>query len=58
MILSLPDATTEDSAAADTRLTVLQAAESFARWTEATLHLLAGDEVDLWARGHRLPHLG
>lgn len=39
------------------RLALLQAAESFGRWAEATMHLVAGDEVDLWAREHRLPHV-
>lgn len=38
------------------RLHVQQAAEAFGRWTEATVHLVAGDEVDLWAREHRVPH--
>ncbi|MGI4757962.1 MAG: hypothetical protein ACRYGF_14065 [Janthinobacterium lividum] len=37
------------------RVHLLQAAEAFGRWTESTLHLLAGDPVDLWAREHRVP---
>ena len=40
------------------RLHLLEAAEAFGRWAEATLHLVAGDAVDLWAREHRTPHLG
>ncbi len=39
-----------------TRLHLLQAAEAFGRWTESTMHLVAGEEVDLWAREHRVPH--
>lgn len=38
------------------RLQLLQAAEAFGRWAEATMHLVAGDEVHLWALEHRVPH--
>jgi|GEM_PF-6070826 len=36
-------------------LHLLQAAEAFGRWTESTMHLVAGDEVNLWAREGRIP---
>ena len=38
------------------RLPVLQAAEAYGRWVESTMHLLAGENVDLWAREHRVPN--
>ena len=40
-----------------TRLHLLQAAEAFGRWVEATVHLVAGEEPDLWAREGRVPHV-
>lgn len=40
-----------------TRLHLLQAAEAFGRWAEATVHLVAGEEPDLWAREARVPHV-
>ena len=49
----------EDGQGTDaSRLHLLQAAEAFGRWAEATMHLVAGEEVDLWAREDRVPHLG
>lgn len=38
------------------RLHLLQASEAFGRWAESTVHAVAGDEVDLWALEHRVPH--
>lgn len=46
--------TTEDPN--ESRLHYLQAAETFGRWAEATVHLVAGDAPDLWAKEHRTPH--
>lgn len=39
-----------------TRLHLLEAAEAFGRWAEATVHLVGGEAVDLWALEHRVPH--
>lgn len=36
-------------------LHLLQASEAFGRWAEATMHLVVGDELDLWAREQRIP---
>lgn len=47
---------TDEEVWKDKRLHLLQAAEAFGRWAEATLHLVAGDDVDLWAREKRVPH--
>lgn len=52
MSLQMPGNSAESA-----RLPLLQAAESFGRWAESTMHLVGGDEVDLWAREHRLPHV-
>ncbi len=46
----------EDQSADGNRVHLLQAAEAFGRWAEATAHLVAGDPVDLWAQEHRVPH--
>ena len=51
-----PTSPVEGDAASATRLQLLQAAEAFGRWTESTVHAVAGDQVDLWAREHRVPH--
>ena len=54
-VQALPQAAGEDLPSA-TRLHLLQAAEAFGRWVESTMHLVAGEEVDLWAREGRVPH--
>jgi hypothetical protein len=36
-------------------LHLLQASEAFGRWAESTMHLVVGDELDLWARDQRIP---
>ena len=38
------------------RLHLQQAAEAFGRAAEATMHWVAGEAVDLWAREGRTPH--
>ena len=51
----LTKSTTEEVSQAE-RLHMLQAAEAFGRWTESALHMVAGEDVDLWAREKRMPH--
>jgi hypothetical protein len=36
-------------------LHLLQASEAFGRWAESSMHLVVGDELDLWAREQRTP---
>ncbi|SEB54228.1 hypothetical protein [Terriglobus roseus] len=36
-------------------LHLLQASEAFGRWAESTMHLVVGEELDLWAREQRIP---
>jgi hypothetical protein len=38
-------------------LHLLQASEAFGRWAESTMHLVVGDDLDLWAREQRIPRM-